>query len=127
MCSCSCSSLQTQAGALYVALSNPNGNKHGWQQYEQPRTQTDTSIQPPSKSLNCNFCTALFPFDKEKTEGVENPLSADTFVCFVREEEVVTVVTTVRAFLTGALREAEEDVVVVVEEDEEEGGRVTDW
>lgn len=49
----------------------------------------------------------------------------DTFVCFVREVEVVTVVVVVteRAFLTSAFRVAEEDVVVV-EEEEEEGGKV---
>ena len=47
-----------------------------------------------------------------------------TFVCFVRDVEVVTVVVTERAFLTSALREAEEGAVVVVEEEEEDGRAV---
>lgn len=49
-------------------------------------------------------------------------MCADTFVCFVREVEVVTVLVTERAFLTSAFREADEDVVLAVEEEEEEGG-----
>lgn len=46
---------------------------------------------------------------------------AKSFVCFVREVEVVTVVVTERAFLNSAFREVEEDVVL---EEEEEGGKV---
>lgn len=49
-----------------------------------------------------------------------------TFVCFVRDVEVVVMVTE-RALLTSAFREAEEDVVVMaVVEEEEEGGRAVD-
>lgn len=51
-------------------------------------------------------------------------LSADTFVCFVREVEVVMAVVAERAFLTIIFREAEEDVVV--EEEDEEGCMLVD-
>lgn len=52
----------------------------------------------------------------------------DTFECFVRHVEVVTVVVTDRALLTSAFWEAEEDemVVLVEEEEEGEGGKVVD-
>lgn len=55
-------------------------------------------------------------------------LNIDTFECFVRHVEVVTVVVTDRALLTSAFWEAEEDemVVLVEEEEEGEGGKAVD-
>lgn len=65
----------------------------------------------------------LFRFLSPNTGRCTLRSPVKSFVCFVREVEVVTVVVTVRVFLASAFRGAEEDVG---EEEEEEGSKVVD-
>lgn len=110
--------------------------KHTWRARFSLENRRQTLEHIHSGNSSPNFRLVWFPkppiynpaFTRQKKRFKNTSkgqiLSADTFVCFVREVEVVMVVVAERAFLTSIFREAEEDVVV--EEEDEEGCTVVD-
>lgn len=84
-------------------------------------------VEPEKTLINSSSLIHNLAFSEQTEDNTSEKyiLSIDTFVCFVREVEMVAVVVTERAFLTSAFREAEEDVVVE-EQEEEAGGKVMD-